>query len=336
MKVAGFSIVALLTSVGLAQSPPIIRVPVRLVDVPTAVVSKSGQMIRGLRAADFLLSDNDRPQSFRLDSIDQPLSVAVVIQNNDAVRTWRPAVQRVASMVEALLIGNTGEASLSLFGSEVRLVQPLTADSNLVDKAFQTIAPSSSGKERTRDAMVQAARQLEQASPERRRVILLVAQAGDVGSESGLSDVLRELDRGNIAVYSLVMPHIGRSLIGKTISVKDAKSAFHRDDIGIVGGVDLSKLVPEIYRAEKAAAGQDDLSIMTGESGGRQSPFRTLRDLEAGISAISEELHTEYVLSYTPDRYDTGYHRIRVKVERADAVVRARPGYYVPPSDGEK
>jgi hypothetical protein len=131
------------------------------------------------------------------------------------------------------------------------------------------------------------------------------------------------------------MPRVGKDLIGKTVAIRDAKSVLHANDIGIAGTVDLGKLVPEIYRAEKTSAGEDALTVLTAQTGGRLIPFRKLHDLETGISAIGEELHTEYVLSYTPDSQESGYHRILVQVDRREAVVRARPGYYILPPDLE-
>jgi hypothetical protein len=93
-------------------------------------------------------------------------------------------------------------------------------------------------------------------------------------------------------------------------------------------GVDLGKLIPEIYRSEKAASGADEISIITSELGGRIFSFRKAKELENGISLIGEELHTEYLLSYTPAQFEPGYHQIRVQVDRLGTVVRARPGYY--------
>jgi VWFA-related protein len=313
---------------GFAQSPPTIRVPVRIVSVPTAVVSANGQFVAGLQAENFSIFDNDRSQRLRLDYVDAPLSLAVIVQSNDSVRAWVPEGRRAASTIEALIMGESGEASLTIFGDEVKLVQPMTGSGALLDKSFESVKASSETKSRTLDAVVGAAKELEQVSPERRRVILLIAQSGDVGSVYNLRDTLRELETNNIVVYSLVMPRVGSELIGKSFSLKDAKSAFHRDDYGFVAGVDLGKLIPEIYRAGKASAGQDDLTLITAELGGRLVPFRKLHDLETGISLIGEELHTEYLLSYTPDHYEAGYHRIRVEVNQAGAIVRARPGYY--------
>jgi hypothetical protein len=54
-----------------------------------------------------------------------------------------------------------------------------------------------------------------------------------------------------------------------------------------------------------------------------------LKDLENAVSAIAEELHTEYLLSYSPAGGEAGYHRIRVEATRPNVKVRARPGYYL-------
>jgi VWFA-related protein len=313
-------------SAGFAQAPAVIRVPVRVVTVPTAVLSNGRQYVRGLQAGDFRLFDNDRSQNLHLDYVDEPLSIAIAVQTSDAVRAWLPAVRRVPSMVEALLLGETGEASLSTFGDEVKLIQPSTAGSALLDKAFRSVS-AAGNKSQCLDAVVSAAEQLEQVSAQRRRVILLIAQSGDAGSRASLRDVLHELELNNIAVYSLVMPRVGKDLVQKTVAVQGVYGT------GIMAGFDLGKLIPEVYRAGKAAAGQDDLTIMTSETGGRQIPFRNLHDLETGISTIAEELHTEYLLSYPPDHFEPGYHRIRVEVKRPEFVVRARPGYYVSEAD---
>src|SRR5882724_11217861 len=86
-----------------------------------------------------------------------------------------------------------------------------------------------------------------QPSLDRRRVILLIAQSGDVSSRAQLRDVLRELELNNIVLYSLVMPRIGKDLIKNTISIGSTNGAFGRSDTGIMGTIDLGKLIPEIF-----------------------------------------------------------------------------------------
>jgi VWFA-related protein len=98
-----------------------------------------------------------------------------------------------------------------------------------------------------------------------------------------------------------------------------------------MASIDLAKLIPEIVRAEKSGTAADELNVITSETGGRRIPFRKLGDLEKSIAAIGQEIHTAYMLSYTPDRDDAGYHHIQVQVNRPNVIVRARPGYYIRP-----
>jgi hypothetical protein len=69
------------------------------------------------------------------------------------------------------------------------------------------------------------------------------------------------------------------------------------------------------------------LLILTGELGGVRLPFRKHKDLETGMAAIATELHAGYVLSFTPEGGDPGYHPLRVEALRPDVAIRARPGY---------
>jgi hypothetical protein len=99
--------------------------------------------------------------------------------------------------------------------------------------------------------------------------------------------------------------------------------------LAVAGGIDLGRIVPEIYRGSKTLSGRDAVTVLTSYTGGRPLPFRKLRNLEDAIASVGEEIHSEYVLSYAPDHADPGYHRIRVEVAKPDAVVRTRPGYFV-------
>ena len=47
-------------------------------------------------------------------------------------------------------------------------------------------------------------------------------------------------------------------------------------------------------------------------------------------STIAEELRSQYVLGYTPDKAndDTGYHKILLTPKKKELVVQTRDGYY--------
>ena len=47
------------------------------------------------------------------------------------------------------------------------------------------------------------------------------------------------------------------------------------------------------------------------------------------IAKVGDDLHTQYLLSFqASDNEGAVYHSITVNVKRAEAVVRARPGYW--------
>ena len=70
---------------------------------------------------------------------------------------------------------------------------------------------------------------------------------------------------------------------------------------------------------------------LTSYTGGRRYFFVKQNALEKAVSAIGEELHSQYLLSFTPaPESRTAYRSITVQVpSRPDAVVRSRPGYWL-------
>ena len=72
------------------------------------------------------------------------------------------------------------------------------------------------------------------------------------------------------------------------------------------------------------------LAIAATATGGAHLATWKDRSIEKAIDEIGGELHSQYMLTYTPTGTDAlGYHEIKVDVDRKDLKVRARPGYYV-------
>ena len=66
-------------------------------------------------------------------------------------------------------------------------------------------------------------------------------------------------------------------------------------------------------------------------TGGTTFPFTRQKGLETAIEKLGAELHTQYVLSFAPDKVEPGYHHLEVRIARkSDFHIRARPGYWAP------
>jgi VWFA-related protein len=93
--------------------------------------------------------------------------------------------------------------------------------------------------------------------------------------------------------------------------------------------VDVMALIKEIYGGIKTLVVENPLSVLTRYTGGRQYGFFKQHAFEDAITKAGEEIHGQYLLSYTPSNIqEQGYHKIRVELNRTDYTVRSRPGYY--------
>jgi VWFA-related protein len=86
----------------------------------------------------------------------------------------------------------------------------------------------------------------------------------------------------------------------------------------------------EIFNQVKAVFVSNHAEIFTQYTGGREYSFTGLKSLEQAITDLGEELHSQYLLSYTPSNIaEGGYHKIRVEVNRPNLEVRTRGGYWM-------
>ena len=81
------------------------------------------------------------------------------------------------------------------------------------------------------------------------------------------------------------------------------------------------------------STGEAYLNDLATESGGSLYRADTLFYLPDAFAKIAAELRTQYSVGYYPSQQtarDGKYHKIRVKINRKDVSVRARPGYRAP------
>jgi len=87
----------------------------------------------------------------------------------------------------------------------------------------------------------------------------------------------------------------------------------------------------EIFKGIKGIFVDNPSELYTKFTGGREYSFATQKGLDQVITDIGEELHSQYLLSYTPTNQDeAGFHTINVVVKgRPNLKIRTRPGYYI-------
>jgi len=344
--VVGFVAVAVM----LAQQSegPLFRSGVQEVVVPVTV--KSGdQFVNGLELRDFRLWDGSHPQNFKLDFTAVPISLVVAIQGDQQVEYFLPKIKTIGPLVENLILGDAGEAAMLVFDHRMRWVQDFTNDGKLFTKALDTIKPGSTTSAMI-DAVFEGTRKLRTRPANRRRVMLLISETRDRGSEGKLREALEEAENQNIAIYTVN--------INRMISTLTAKQQPPRPDplplgsrpringaaitssgnIGAAGASlnsgEFLPLIIEAFRQAKSLIVDNTAEAFTKYTGGREYSFNDTRGLERAMTDIGEELHSQYLLTYTPSKEamaEGGWHELRVTVADKSGRsfdVRARPGYW--------
>src|ERR1700722_18564730 len=87
----------------------------RFVMTPVTVTDHNGNVINGLVPKDFRLLDNDKLQVITEDIALHPISMVIAVQASLEVEKMLPAVQKLASVIKAQILGDDGEVAVLQF-----------------------------------------------------------------------------------------------------------------------------------------------------------------------------------------------------------------------------
>jgi hypothetical protein len=97
--------------------------------------------------------------------------------------------------------------------------------------------------------------------------------------------------------------------------------------------IQFMPLMMEIYRDAKAVIKANPTQLFTRATGGKQFTFFRGAGLEESVEKIGEQLHSEYLISYNPNKEvmvgQGGFHEIKIEVSSPLVKkVQTRPGYW--------
>jgi VWFA-related protein len=314
--------------------------------VPTTVTRKDGTYVNDLKPYEFKLFDNGKEQKIEVDVTFQPISLLIVMQANNTSEPVLPKLQKMAPILDANVLGERGEAGLMVFDHRVRLVQDFTRDMDQYGKVLQKVYPGSTQKAMI-DAVDEGARVLSKRPQGNRKVMLLISETRDGGSQGKLRDALFRLESANVTLYSININRLVTTLLAKPQAGRPdpiPPGAHHVPGGGLQTpeevransgyGSNAVPLLVEVFKQAKAIFVDNPQEVFTKYTGGRERAFVTQRDLERALINVGEELHSQYLISYSPNNRDEGgYHEIRIDVVKSglgkQLDIRARDGYWV-------
>jgi VWFA-related protein len=328
--------------------PSDFRTGVTEIVVPVTVHDRDGNIVNGLQPREFHLTDNGKEQNITVDVTYHPISLALVIQANGAVDAILPQVKRIGSLLESLVVGDQGEVAVAAFDHRFLLKQDFTTELPKISEALKKITSGSSTSALI-DAMDSGVRLLKNRPANRRRVMLVIAETQDKGSQGKMRTTLLDAEFANVIVYTVNMSRMIATLTNKpypapgglngmppaTYSMPSNVPATPTTVLqkGVLPGTnaDVVPLLVEIFKDVKAIFVDNPAEKMTKATGGQEFAFFKQRGLEDAIAKIGSELHSQYIVTYNPsNKEEGGWHDIKVTLPgRPELKNRARPGYWM-------
>lgn len=296
------------------QPPPEFGVSARLVQAPVTVTGADGKKIAGLDRGDFLLFDGGERREFDLDEVLAPLSLVVAVQTGVDSAAALDKLRKMGPLFEPLLTGHEGEIGLIGYDEEVRVLAPLSGDSFEFERRLAGLKVRGKGG-RLRDAVVEGVRLLEARPARWRRALLFIGEAKDHSSQASLLEAVERAQSANVQVYAVTYSRV-------------ATAFTTREQIrGTGAGADILGGLRELSRLGSANSAAE----LTKLTGGLARSFARLPGFERTLTALSDELHQQYVLSFVPGEKEAGKFRaIRIELPGyPGAVLRHRPGYWL-------
>jgi VWFA-related protein len=329
------------------QQKPSIRVRVNEVTTPVVVRDQRGEMVLDLAERDFHIYDNGVEQRIEhLDLGGDPLSVALVVETSSRIEALLPAVRQTGIVFSQTVMGQTAEAAVIGFDDSVELLEGFTTDVDSVQGTIDHLRIGTSGS-RLYDAMSRGVSVLTERPETRRRVLVVVGEAQDKGSGTKFGEVLRQAQLANVAIYSLGLSTTAAALrappsqaeppaIGPPgtypVPTPNGKPQTPELEQEVQGNMNLLALAQWLVETGRNALGPNSLAVASKATGGLHLNTMKDRSIERAMDEIGGELHAQYTLAYRPPGDEpSGYHEIKVEVDRPGVNVRTRPGYYLAP-----
>ncbi|HKY20534.1 MAG TPA: VWA domain-containing protein [Vicinamibacterales bacterium] len=272
----------------LAQQPTF-RSNTRTVALYATALDDKKRLIPDLTQQDFEIFDNDKPQAIDLFVKEvQPITVVVMLDTS-------------ASM--------TGNLKLLEQAAEQFLLRLLPKDKGMVGAFNDKIEFFPATFTHDRDRLIASLKELDFGNPTRlydavaasmdrllkidgRRVVLVFTDGDDTGSRENVGSVLESARENEVMIYAIGL---------RSDYFNGSRQVRSRPDGG--------------------------LRRLAEETGGGYFELELTSDLAPTFTRVAQELHSQYVLGFTPLVLDGKVHRLTVRTKRPGTTVRARRSY---------
>ncbi len=190
------------------------------------------------------------------------------------------------------------------------------------------------------DAIYLAANELMKKQQGRKALIILT-DGVDRGSKETLNTAIEAAQRADTVVYSIYFKGEHGGGGGNNGGNGGYPGGGRHGGMGYPGGggggypgggggYPRGGGYPGGGQSEPKVDGKKILAQVSGETGGRLFEVSKKETVDQIYGTIEEELRSQYMLGYTPDKANSGagYHKLALTTDKKDVTVQTRAGYY--------
>ncbi len=318
------------------------KVRTNFVEVPVTVKTKDGRMVAGLLPSDFAVYENNVKQKLTFFTSDPfALSVAIVLDlgmsdaavqeinktfsalvgafapyDDVALYTYSSTVSQVSGFMEPTqkltALFNQTKMDRGREDGVAVLSGPLAPNGPIINNIpmgspTEPVYTPTKQAHVLNDAILRAALDLRKESRERRKIILVIGDGREYGSQASYKDVLRLLLSNEIQVRAIAVSSAAIPIYDKLERLRLPREGY--DNI--------------LPRYTWATGGGAPLARFTRSS------------IDSTYAEAMGEVRNQYTLGYIPSKPKTAVtsakREIEVRVDRPGLVVQAKDGYYPAP-----
>ena len=270
------------------QQAGVFRSGAKVVPIYATVTDLQGSLVPSLAREDFEVLDNNiRQDLIVFENQTQPITAVVMIDSSGSMTNSLKLVKTGAEEFVVRLL-TQDKAQVGAFNDKVQFSGSFTADRDELVAALKELDYGNST--RLYDAIDQSLDKL--AAVEGRRVIVVLTDGDDTASKAGQGDVLSRATQDEVMIYGIGL------------------------ESDYFNGVRQVRTSPDRV-----------LRKIADETGGGYYLLRATADLNTTFTRIAQELHSQYVLGFTPTALDGKIHKVLVNVKRPGMKARARKSY---------
>lgn len=274
---------------------------VRMVSMSVAVSDRKGRPLTGLGPSDFTVSEDGTAQNIRVvDPEESPFNMAILLDLSGSTSLDLDHMRAATLQLIQLARENDRVGIYAMAGSMFYRLASLTSDREaLLERGSRLPYPSG-------------------GSPLWDSVVL--AYDEDLSDHEGERNALIVISDG----------------IDNRISGQNVPSTLRAARLVAIAGEMDARIYPifllsgERFGRDWSAKARVRMEALAKKTGGRLFTARSVADIEPVLPELAQEMRSVYEIAYYPANqdFDGGWRRVRIRVARPGAQVRARPGYF--------